>query len=225
MTRPPIQPEPEPPRLRLRLDDAADGAAGTRAQFGGSGTAWPQAGTDAGDRLARVRQRLVAQRVGSGAVAAGGARGAIGPAAAGGLPPARGRATATAREQRRAVATENILSRGLSADDARWILAARAGEQLQGGSVAALPAESRRGLMHAAHALGMRPFEAGLVIAVVQDAARRGETLESARPLLGFVPARGRRAGREGSPSLRVLVWALALGAALLAAMAAWVTR
>lgn len=122
------------------------------------------------------------------------------------------------------MATENVLSRGLSADDARWILALRTEEQLQGG--AALPAESRRGLLDAAHALGMRQFEAGLVIAVVQDAARRGEALASARPLLGLVPALaggGERKGVRGGPTLGVLVSAVVLGVGLLALVSWWV--
>lgn len=59
-------------------------------------------------------------------------------------------------------------------DDPRWVLAARAASTLEGGRAAILTPENRRRLMDLAARMGLRPFDASLVIAIVQDAARTG---------------------------------------------------
>ena len=56
-----------------------------------------------------------------------------------------------------------------------------------GGAV--LPFERREGLMALAQRLGLRPFDANLIVAVVQDRARRGESLASATPSLMMIMA------------------------------------
>lgn len=72
----------------------------------------------------------------------------------------------------RAIERENRLAAArfdLDAGDPRWQLAARTATQLQG---TALPAEGRDGLLRLAHEFGLRPFEANMIIAIVQDEAR-----------------------------------------------------
>ncbi|MCK4871512.1 MAG: hypothetical protein KAS72_02190 [Phycisphaerales bacterium] len=72
------------------------------------------------------------------------------------------------------VAHENRLAAEsqLHPGDARWVLAIRAAQALQGAQLR--PAHRTKLLRLATH-LGMRPFDANLVIAIVQDRARRGE--------------------------------------------------
>lgn len=79
--------------------------------------------------------------------------------------------------QRRAnrVATENQAAAGLSALDPRWIFAVQVAKNIEGGRAAILIPERRHKLLIIATSLGLRPFDANLVIAVVQDGARSGE--------------------------------------------------
>jgi len=58
-----------------------------------------------------------------------------------------------------------------SPTDPRWVLALRTAEALDG---AVLPPERRDRLVRLGKLLGMTPFDANLVIAIVQDQARRG---------------------------------------------------
>ena len=72
------------------------------------------------------------------------------------------------------------------ADDAGFnpaqAFAALVSTHIEGGRAGIVRPEARRGLMRAALAAGLRPFDATLIIAMVQDRARRGEPLgESAR--------------------------------------------
>jgi hypothetical protein len=55
--------------------------------------------------------------------------------------------------------------------DPRWVLAVRVGEQLEGE---VLRPEKRQRLMKLGRVLGLSAFDATLVIAIVQDQARRG---------------------------------------------------
>lgn len=82
-------------------------------------------------------------------------------------------------EPRPAVAGERRVARevraaalqgNLDPTDPRWILAGRTRDALQG---AALTAERRQGLLRLAQRLHLRPFDANLIIAIVQDEARR----------------------------------------------------
>lgn len=73
----------------------------------------------------------------------------------------------------------------LDPNDPRLVLAARTQAELQG---AALPADRRRRLLGLAHRLGLRPFDANLVIAIVQDQARCGAAAEALPQRLRIVP-------------------------------------
>lgn len=77
------------------------------------------------------------------------------------------------------VASENIsanrTAQTLDATDARWVLAIRVAEAIEGGRAAILTPERRQRLLRLAVKMGLREFDANLVIAIVQDAARTGE--------------------------------------------------
>ncbi len=90
----------------------------------------------------------------------------------------------TSRRAARDVADENrAAARNPSLDptDPRWVLAARTHSQLQGS---ALTPERRARVLRTARQLGVRPFEANVIIAIVQDHARRGSPLAKAADTL-----------------------------------------
>lgn len=101
---------------------------------------------------------------------------------------------------RQAVAHEMLLAResgrerGFDPNDARWRLAEETQRALQGTILAY---EDRRRLLGLANRLGIRAFDANLILAVVQDRARRGEPLESAAHTIGMIPSHA--AGRAGA--------------------------
>ena len=57
------------------------------------------------------------------------------------------------------------------------MLALRTAVTLTGGVAAILTPDKRRSLETIARRLGLRPFDAALVFAIVQDAARRGDSI------------------------------------------------
>lgn len=63
----------------------------------------------------------------------------------------------------------------MSALDPRWVLAVEVQRQIQGGRAAIVTPDTRHRLMLVGRRLGLRPFDTSLVIAILQDAARRGE--------------------------------------------------
>ncbi len=71
-----------------------------------------------------------------------------------------------------AVERANRSAVALSEDDARLIFALRAADALEGGRSALLVPENRTRLMHQARRMGLREFDASLIIAIVQDRAR-----------------------------------------------------
>jgi len=118
---------------------------------------------------------------------------------------------AVARENRFAAATPF---------DAHGVLAARTVEQLQGD---VLTPERRQQLSRLAGRIGVRPFDANLVIAVVQDRARRGESIDDLRPALRILEqANDAAADDAGRWWLRTLL-ALAAASIIVYALARWV--
>jgi hypothetical protein len=87
---------------------------------------------------------------------------------------------------REAAMRENVRSAGaasqLSSDDARVIFAMKVQDCLEGGRAAILRPKRREELLSLSHQMGFRPFDANLIIALVQDAARRGEVLAALQP-------------------------------------------
>lgn len=133
-----------------------------------------------------------------------------------------------------AVRKENIAAAGLSATDARWVLAVRVAESLEGGRAAVLTPEKRRRLVALATRMGLRPFDANLVIAIVQDSARSGErpTGPEVAGRLSLIPAPAAVPAEADGVARSPSVWevagpvaaAVALGVVLLRAMIGWVT-
>lgn len=78
---------------------------------------------------------------------------------------------AVEQETRAAAATTQAISQ----EDARRLFAMRVSQSLEGGRAALLRPDARRKLVHLATSAGLRPFDANLLIAIVQDSARRGE--------------------------------------------------
>jgi hypothetical protein len=65
--------------------------------------------------------------------------------------------------------------------DPRWVLAVRAAESLQGDI---MPPQKRRKVIQLGRVLGLSPFDSNLIIAIVQDQARRGQ-LQQHGPQIG----------------------------------------
>ncbi len=110
----------------------------------------------------------------------------------------------------------------MSAGDARWVLARRVAEQLEGGTAAILTPERRSRLLATARRVGLRDFDANLVIALVQDGRRTGRgalnpNVERALTLIR--PADG---NPEDRSLLRMLIAASALGAMMAVVLARW---
>lgn len=74
----------------------------------------------------------------------------------------------------RRIESENRAAAELSASDARWAFAVRVSQAIEGGRAGVLPPEKRHRLIASAVHMGLRPFDANLIIAVVQDGARGG---------------------------------------------------
>ncbi len=121
---------------------------------------------------------------------------------AGELPREPEAARGVARENRAAARNPH-----LDPGDPRWVLALRTQSQLQGG---ALPPERRAHLMRSARQMGMRDFDASMIIAIVQDQARRGVELDANSGTVALLspPDRERR-------STTVLRWAAAIAGAV----------
>ena len=128
--------------------------------------------------------------------------------------------------QERSVESANRAAAALGPDDARLIFAAGVADSLEGGRAAVLTADTRERLMRRAARLGLRTFDANLIIAIVQDDARRGGAglTGDAAGLLGMV----------GGPTVRrpllahaagLLIAAAAFGGAGLSLLIAWVLR
>ena len=92
----------------------------------------------------------------------------------------------TVRGSHMAIAGENLSASQLSIElhDPRWTLATIAYGKLQEGP---LTPEKRDELIKKATRLGLRPFDASLIIAIAQDQARHGRPLEHAEPTLRLI--------------------------------------
>lgn len=84
-------------------------------------------------------------------------------------------------------ARESARGRALDPFDARWQFATAIERALQGATLAY---EDRQRLLGLATRLGIREFDAHLIVALVQDRARRGESIEGAAPTIALLPVR-----------------------------------
>jgi len=119
------------------------------------------------------------------------------------------------------VTTENQAAATLSAFDARWVMAVRVASSLEGGQAAILTPERRARLISTAEHLGLRRFDANLIMAMVQDAARRGQPPlgQATAEKLSLIAPPKHHAPED--PSRQTAAWLL-LGSAVLAIAWAW---
>lgn len=102
----------------------------------------------------------------------------------------------------------------LDPGDPRWKLAVAAYSKLTGTT---LTPERRAQVMKTARVLGVRPFEANVIIAIIQDHARTGRSLPEAAGTIGLI---NKPSGATGAGLWR---WAAALtAAAILNALLIW---
>lgn len=136
------------------------------------------------------------------------ARGAMSEGSRGGGRDALAKLNAEGEMRRAAaIAKENRAASGADLNDERLLFASRVAKSLEGGRAACLPPEKRQRLVAAAIDEGLRPFDANLIIAIVQDGARRGEA-PSATCLTMVTP----KASQRRDWVLAIVTLALALG-------------
>jgi hypothetical protein len=116
-----------------------------------------------------------------------------------------------------------LTASGLAPTDARVVLARRASELLEGGRAARLAPERRQGLERLATRLGLRAFDASLVIAIAQDAARTG-THAGSSDVEGRLGLVGAPAERAAFPGRWTVVAAAGLALVMVCAAVQWVT-
>lgn len=125
------------------------------------------------------------------------------------------------------VARENASARRLDAGDARRILAVRTSEALEGGAGAILRPDRRRAILDLAQEMGLRAFDANLIIAIVQDSARRGIGVEhsetSGRLELVGGAERGDLLDRKVGGVWLAVAWAVCVGSVAGAWLIGWV--
>lgn len=110
------------------------------------------------------------------------------------------------------------------ATDPRWVLAIRTAESLQGD---VLPPAKRDALMKTGKMMGLTPFDCSLILAIVQDRARRGiapdqcpAAGEAQLALIPLPPMRSWFSGFTANPGQVVL---LAAGMLALQALVLWI--
>lgn len=108
--------------------------------------------------------------------------------------------------------------------DPRWAFTVRVASQIEGGRAAILRPERRERLLRLAANLGFSPFDAALIIAMVQDTARRGESQPGYAPLSPHLAHRVAeslpampRAKNRAKPTVAVSILQKLLGATIIA--------
>ena len=105
------------------------------------------------------------------------------------------------------------------------MLAVRTAAQIEGGRGAVLSLEKRNRLTRLATRLGLRPFDANLVIAIVQDGARSGQGPLGAAVAhrLELVRPPEVRQGPFGGPSGWLVLVTLGMAAGFLLLLVKWI--
>ena len=121
------------------------------------------------------------------------------------------------RAAARAIARENLASahNGPSLEDARSVVVSETLKRLQGSL---LVPEDRRAVLELAQRLGMRTFDANLLVAMIQDRARRNDPTQAT----GTHTTHSRSTGMHGLTNGWQWICALATGALFAALAAAW---
>ncbi len=126
------------------------------------------------------------------------------------LPPSKSeqkpdnRASSSLPSESTAISSPQTPQENLSATDPRWVFAVRTSQILEG---AVLPYAKREQLMKVGSLLGLNRFECNLLIAIVQDHARRGLNIGAARELIKRVPVRNKNRSKP------ITMWKAALWA------------
>ena len=120
------------------------------------------------------------------------------------------------------VARENAVAAGMSATDARWVFAVQVAHAIEGGRAALLSPDRRRRLGVMARGMGLRPFDASLIIAVVQDGVRSGEggLSREVEARLAFI-----RGAEESGPTGRtvaIILLTAAIAVGIFCVLARW---
>jgi hypothetical protein len=113
-----------------------------------------------------------------------------------------------------AVAKENAAAARnpqLQPNDPRWVLAVQTAAQLEGDQ---LSPEARKRIERTARLLGVRTFDANVIMAIVQDYARRKQPMTSSVQMLSMVEQ------RTPERDHTLTRWVFALGLAGLTALA-----
>ena len=141
--------------------------------------------------------------------------------------PPRAWAPRTTRLSHRTPQNPPAASPAITAADPRWLFSIRVASLLEGGRAAVLRPERRERLTATAKGLGLRAFDAALIIAMVQDEARRGDVPQGHPPLtarlaesLTAVPAPERTS--PGPGILQRLAAAMLIAACMVAALILW---
>lgn len=97
-----------------------------------------------------------------------------------------------------------------SATDPRWVLAISTAQMMQGD---VLPPNKRETLMSQGKAMGLSPFDCSLILAIIQDRARRGIALdqcpsasESQLALIPLPPMRSFKSAIGKNPKRTILI-------------------
>lgn len=117
------------------------------------------------------------------------------------------------------VRRENLAAARLAEHDVRIVFAEAVATSLEGGRAAILRPERRQRLLAKAEDLGLRPFDANLVIAIAQDAARTGHRGHDAR--LELVPGPSHVGTRRSLVMRATLI--IALAATIFLALVRWI--
>ncbi|MBX3362641.1 MAG: hypothetical protein KF912_05940 [Phycisphaeraceae bacterium] len=132
----------------------------------------------------------------------------------------------------RRVQEENARASALDPEDARAILARRVVESLEGGAAAVLRPEIRSRLVTTGVRMGLRPFDANLVIAIMQDDARLAKAQPKpsgakvspgAMSRLGLVRGPAEKDVQTSRAVLGRLAISILLGIALALAFVQWI--
>lgn len=120
------------------------------------------------------------------------------------------------------VARENEGAAGISAIDPRWVFAVQVARAIDGGRAAVLAPDRRQKLVAAAGHLGLRPFDANLIIAVVQDGVRSGEggLSREVEARLAFI--RGAAPKNQDGRTLAVVLLTAAMSVGVFCVLARW---
>jgi hypothetical protein len=121
------------------------------------------------------------------------------------------------------VARENVGAATVSAIDPRWVFAVQVARSIGGGRAAILAPERRQKLVAMAGGMGLRPFDANLIIAVVQDGVRSGDGALSPQVESRLAFIRGAAEPERRGKTLAVVLLTAAIAVGIFCVLARWV--